>query len=168
MVCKHCKPIGFFLVCFILFCLTNCVKTILISNASLNTFYSRLGFTVIKDFVTSTTFEADRRQFHYETGRSKADQKKTIVLQCLHIIPRRVTFIHDDRINFNIHKNVFRYLDGISTSENWFLNKYIEDEIKKKVDKTIDQLASDEMAYDIRKYIDCLKQNPSWVGRIKN
>ena len=71
-------------------------------------------------------------------------------------------------MNFNIHKNVFKDLDGISTSETWFPNKYIEDEIKKKVDKTGDQLASDEMAYDIRKYIDCLKHDPSWVGRIKN
>ena len=118
--------------------------------------------------MTSTTFEAARSQFHYETGKSKADQKKTIGLQCLHTIPRRVTFIHDDRMNFNIHKNVSRDLDGIPTSETWFPNKYIEDEIKKKVDKTRDQLASDEMAYDIRKYIDCLKHNPSWVGRIKN
>ena len=31
-----------------------------------------------------------------------------------------------------------------------FSKKYIEDEIKKKVDKTRDELASDEMAYDIR------------------
>ena len=59
----------------ILFCLTNYVKTIIIANASLKWFYSRLVFTVIKDFVTSTTFEAARRQFHYETGKSKADQK---------------------------------------------------------------------------------------------
>ena len=71
-------------------------------------------------------------------------------------------------MNFNIHKNVLIDLDDISTSENWFLNKYIVDKIKKKVDKTRDQLASDEMAYDISKYIDCLKHNPSWVGRIKN
>ena len=59
----------------IVFCLTNSVKTILIANASLNTFYSRLGFTVIKDFVTSTNFEAARSRFHYETGKYKADQK---------------------------------------------------------------------------------------------
>ena len=45
----------------IIFNLTNQVKTILIANVSLKTFYSRLGFTVIKDFVTSTTFEAARR-----------------------------------------------------------------------------------------------------------
>ena len=107
-------------------------------------------------------------RFHYETGKSKAEQKKTIGLQCLYTIPRRVTFLHDDRINFNIHKNVFRYLDINSTSKTWFPKKYIEYEIKKKVDKTRGQLASDEMTYDIRPCIYCLKQNPSWVGRIKN
>ena len=91
----------------ILFCLTNYVKTILIANASLKTFYSRLGFTVIKDFVTYTTFEAARSRFHYETGKSKADQKKTIGLQCLHTIPRRVTFPLEDQMNFNIHFYVY-------------------------------------------------------------
>ena len=134
----------------IIFCLTNCVKTILIANASLNSFYSRLGFTVIKDFATSTNFEAAGSRFHYEKGKSKAEQKQTIGLQCLYTIPRRVRFLHDYQINFNILKNVFRDLYGNSKSETWFPNKYIEDEIKKKVDKTIEQLASDEMAYDIR------------------
>ena len=71
----------------IIFKLTNQVKTILIANVSLKTFYSRLGFSVIKDFVTSTTFEAARRRFHYETGKYKADQTKTIGLQCLYTIP---------------------------------------------------------------------------------
>ena len=103
----------------IIFCLTDYVKTILIANVSLKTFYSRLGFTVTNDFVTSTNFEAARSRFHYETGKSKSDQKKTIGLQCLYTIPRRVIFIHDDRMNFNIHKNVSRDLDGISTSETW-------------------------------------------------
>ena len=71
-------------------------------------------------------------------------------------------------MNLNIQKNVFRDLDGISTLETWFLRKYIEDEIKKKVDKTINELASNEMAYDIRQYIDFLKHDPYWIGRIKN
>ena len=44
---------------------------------------------------------------------------------------------------------MFRDLDGISTSETWFPKKYIEDDIKKKVDITRYQLASYEMAYDI-------------------
>ena len=46
------------------------------------------------------------------------------------------------------------------TSENWFLKKYIESEIKKKLDKTRGQLASDEMENEIRHYIDSLNQNP--------
>ena len=57
---------------------------------------------------------------------------------------------------------------GISKSETWFPNIYIEDEINKKVDKTREKLANDEMAYDIRQYIDSLKHDPSWVGIIKN
>ena len=57
----------------ILFCLKHCVKTILIANAPLKSFYSRLGFTVIKDFATSTNFEAARSQFHYEKGKCKAE-----------------------------------------------------------------------------------------------
>ena len=56
----------------------NRVKAILIDDASLKSFYSSLGFTVIKDFATSTTFEAARRQFHYDTGNSKSN-KKTIL-----------------------------------------------------------------------------------------
>ena len=48
------------------------------------------------------------------------------------------------------------------------MNKYIEDDIKKKVDKTREQIASDGMTYDIRQYIDSLKQYPFRVGRIKN
>ena len=67
----------------ILFCLIFFLKTILIANASLKSFYSRLGFTVIKDFATSTTFEAARSRFHCEKGKSKAEQKQTIGLQCL-------------------------------------------------------------------------------------
>ena len=63
---------------------------------------------------------------------------------------------------------MFRDLNVDPTSETWFLNKYIEDEIKKKVDKTREQLASDEMEYDIRQYIYSLKHDPFWVGRITN
>ena len=71
-------------------------------------------------------------------------------------------------MNLNIQKNVFRDLDGISTSETWFPKKYIDDEIKKKVYNTRDELASDEMAYDIRHYKHCLQHDPFWVGRINN
>ena len=85
----------------IIFNLTNRVKTILIANASLKKFYSRLGLSVIKDFGTSTTFEAACRRFHYYTGQSKEDEIRTIGSQCLYTIPRRVKFLNDDLINFN-------------------------------------------------------------------
>ena len=134
----------------IIFNIKNRVKTILITNASLKSFYSRLGFTVITDFATSNNFEIARSRFHYEKGKSKAEQKQTIGLQCLYTIPQRVTFLHDNQINFNIHKHVIRDLDVDSISETWFPNKYIEYEIQKKVDKTRGQLSSDEMTYDIR------------------
>ena len=119
-------------------------------------FYSRLGLKVIKYFATSPNFEEACKLFHYESGKSKADQKKTIGLQCLQTIPRRVTFLHDDRINLNIHKNVFINLHDVPTSENWFPNKYIESEIKKKLEKTRGQLASDEMENEIRHYVEAL------------
>ena len=54
---------------------------------------------------------------------------------------------------------MFRYLDGNSTSETWFLNKYMEDDIKKNVDKTREPFACDEMTYDIRLYVDYLKHD---------
>ena len=63
-------------------------------------------------------------------------RKETIGLQCLQTIPRRVTFRHDNRINFNIYKNVFRNLYVDAISENCFPNKYIEADIKKKLDTT--------------------------------
>ena len=134
----------------------------------MKTFYSSLGFFVIKDFATSTNFEAARRQFHYDTGKSKENEIKTIGLQFLYTIPRRVKFLHDDRINLNTQKNVFRDLDGISTSVTFFPKMFIEDEIKKRVDETRGQLASDKMAYVIRHYIHCLQHDHFWVGRIKN
>ena len=63
---------------------------------------------------------------------------------------------------------MFRDLYVDPTSETWFPNKYIEADIKKKVDKTRGQLASDEMEYEIRQYIDSLDHNPIWVRGITN
>ena len=53
----------------IIFNQTNCVKTILIVDASLKSFYSRLDFKVIKDFANSPNFEEACKRFHYEPGK---------------------------------------------------------------------------------------------------
>ena len=63
---------------------------------------------------------------------------------------------------------MFRNLYVDPTSETWFPNKYIEAEIKKKLDKTRGQLSSDEMEYEIRQYINYLNHDPIWVRRITN
>ena len=62
----------------IIFNQTNRVKTTLIADASLKSFYSRLGFKVIKDFANSPNFEEARKRFHYESGKSKEYQKKLL------------------------------------------------------------------------------------------
>ena len=54
---------------------TNLVTATLIADASLKSFYSRLGFKVIKDFATSLHFEDARKRFNYESGKYKALQK---------------------------------------------------------------------------------------------
>ena len=59
----------------ILFRQTKFVTATLISEALLKSFYSRLGFKVIKDFTTSSHFEEARKQFHYESVKSKELQK---------------------------------------------------------------------------------------------
>ena len=63
---------------------------------------------------------------------------------------------------------MFRNVYVDPTSEAWFRNKYIEAKIKKKLDKTRGQLASDEMENEIGQYIDSLNHNPFWLGRITN
>ena len=74
---------------------TNRVETTLIAYTSLKSFDSRLGFKVIKDFANSPNFEEARKRFHYESVKSKVDQKITIGFKCLKTIPRSVTFLHD-------------------------------------------------------------------------
>ena len=84
---------------------TQFVNAKIISEARLNSLYSRLGFKVIKDFATSPNFEGARKQFHYESGKFKALQKQTIGLQCYLTIPRRVTIIYDNIIDFKKDKD---------------------------------------------------------------
>ena len=72
----------------------NLVTATIIAEASLKSFYSRLGFKVIKDFATSPNFEEARKRFDYESGKYKALQKQLIGLPCHQTIPQRVTVIH--------------------------------------------------------------------------
>ena len=66
------------------------VSATLISNASSKSFYSRLGFKVIKDIVISPNFGEAHNRFNFESGQSRTLQKQTIVLQCHLTIPRLI------------------------------------------------------------------------------
>ena len=67
----------------IIFNQTNRVKTTLIADASLKSFYSSLGFKVIKYFANYPIFEEACKRFHHEPGKSKSDQKKNCWLTML-------------------------------------------------------------------------------------
>ena len=71
--------------------------------------------------------------------------RKKIGLLCHQTIPRRVTNIHDNRIGFNENRNVFKYLNEVTPSDDWLPYEYIDAEVNKKVYKTKGQLADDEM-----------------------
>ena len=83
-------------------------------------FYSRLGLKVIKDFTAPPNFEEARKQFNYESRKSKALQKKTIGLQCDQTIPRRVTILHENRIDFNENRNMFNDLNEVLPPDDCF------------------------------------------------
>ena len=85
----------------------------LIEEARLKSLYSKLGFKVIKNFATSPNFEKSHKRFHCESVKSKALQKQTIGLQFYLTIPRRVTIIHENRIDFDENKDVFKDLNEV-------------------------------------------------------
>ena len=111
----------------------------------MKSFYSRLGSKVIKYVATFPNFEEARKQFHYESVKSRSLQKPTIGLQCHITITRHVTIIHENRIDFNENRDALKYLNGVPPSDDWFPYEYIDYEVKKKVNKTKGQLAGHEM-----------------------
>ena len=62
-------------------------------------------------------------------------QKQTIGLQSYLTIPRRVTILHENRIEFNENKDVFKYLNDVPPSDDWFPYEYIDEEVNKKLEK---------------------------------
>ena len=138
----------------ITFCQTKTFIATLISEELLKSFYSRLGFKVIKYFAKSPNFEEDCKRFHCESGKSRALQKQTIGLKFHITIPRRVIIIHENLIDFNENRDVFEYLNDVPASYGWFPCEYIDTDIRKKVNKTKEQLAGDEMEKETKHYME--------------
>ena len=145
---------------------TNICTEKLIAEASLKSFYSRLGFKVIKYFATSPHFEEARKQFNYESGKSKGLQKKNIGLKFHQTFLRRDTIIHDNRIGFNKNINLFNDLNEVPPSDDWFPYEYIDAEVKKKMHETKRQLAGNEMEKEAKHYVEYLNHDPNWLKKI--
>ena len=111
---------------------TKFVTATIISEASLKSFYSRLGFKIMKYFAKPPNFKEAHKQIWYEWGKSKAFQKQTIGLQCHITIPRRVTIIYDNKIGFNENRDVFKYLNDVTPSDDWLPYKYIDAESRRE------------------------------------
>ena len=105
---------------------TKFVTATIISEARLKSLYSRLYFKVIIYLVISTNFEKDRKWFHYKSEKSKVLQNQKIDLQCYPTIPKRVTIIYDNLIDFNENRDMLKDLNEVPPSNNWFPCKYID------------------------------------------
>ena len=103
--------------------------------------------------MKSPNFEKACKQFNYESGKSEALQKQTIGLQCYLTIPRRVTILYDNQIDFNENINVFEDLNEFPPSYDWFPYEYIDSEVNKKLEKTKGRLAGDEMEKETKHYL---------------
>ena len=61
--------------------------------------------------------------------------------------------LKDNQIDFNGNINVFKDLNEVPPSDNWFPYEYIDAEVKKKIDKTKRQLTGDEMEKETKHYV---------------
>ena len=93
-------------------------------------------------------------------------QKQKTGLQCYLTIPRRVTIPCDNIIDFNENRYLFKDLNEVSPSDDWFPYEYIDAEFNKKVDKTKGRLAGNEMEKETKHYVEYLNHNPNFLKTI--
>ena len=73
---------------------------------------------------------------------------------------------YGNRIDLNENKDVFKDLNDVSPSDYWFPYEYIDDEVKKKVEKTKGQFTGDKMEKETKNYMESLNHNPNWLKKI--
>ena len=56
---------------------------------------------------------------------------------------------------------MFKYLNEVPPSDNWFPYEYIDAEVKNKLDKTKGRLAGDDMEKEPKHYVESLNHNPN-------
>ena len=82
-------------------------------------------------------------------------------MQCHQTIPRLVTILHDNRIDFNENRNVFKDLNEVPLLDYWFPYEYIDAEVKKKLDETKGKLSGYDMEKETKHYVEYLNHDPN-------
>ena len=82
------------------------------------------------------------------------------------IIPQCVTIIHDNRIDFNKNKYLFKDYNEVTLSDDFFPYEYIDAEVNKKLEKTKGRLVGDEMENETKHYVESLNHDPNWLNTI--
>ena len=92
--------------------------------------------------------------------------RKKIALHFYLTNPRRVKILHDNWIDFNENRDVFKDLNEVPTSDDWFPYEYIDAEVNKKLDKTKKRIAGNEMEKYTKHYVEYLNHDPNWLKMI--
>ena len=60
---------------------------------------------------------------------------------------------------------MFKYLNEVPPSYDWFPYEYIDAEVKNKLDKTKGQLAGNEMEKENKRYVGYINHNTNWLKK---
>ena len=61
---------------------------------------------------------------------------------------------------------MFNDLNEVSPSDDSFPYEFIDTEVRKKLDKTKEQLAGNEMENETKNFVESLNHNPNWLKPI--
>ena len=61
---------------------------------------------------------------------------------------------------------MFKYLNAVTPSDDWFPYEHIDAEVKKKLDKTKGELAGNEMEKETKNYTESLNHDSNWLKTI--
>ena len=61
---------------------------------------------------------------------------------------------------------MFKYLNEVPPSDDWFPYEYIDAEVNNKLDKTKGQLAGNEMEKETKYYVESLNHDLNWLKKL--
>ena len=61
---------------------------------------------------------------------------------------------------------MFKYLNEVPPSDDWFPYKYIDADVNKKLHNTKGQLSGNEIEKETKHYVESLNNDPNWLNTI--